>query len=133
MLDFIKQLSCNRPATEAEIRQAEGALSVKFPDDYVDFLKMANGAVGDIGPLEYVSLWDLNELLRRNSSLGVPAKSPGLVLFGSDGSGEAYGFDMRPDKPLVVQIPFIPLDWEDALPKGTTFSAFLKLLYETSE
>jgi len=55
---------------------------------------------------------------------------PGLLLFGSDGGGEAYGFDMRTPNKHIVQIPFVGMDWADAIAMGSRFEEFLDRVRE---
>jgi len=48
-----------------------------------------------------------------------------LTLFGSNGAGEGFAFDMRePSKP-VVSVPFIGIDLKEITPIATTFDGFL--------
>jgi hypothetical protein len=53
---------------------------------------------------------------------------PGLTLIGSDGGGEAFGFDKRSKPWKVVMIPFVALCWEDAKPLANSFTGFLQRL-----
>ncbi|MBA3425736.1 MAG: hypothetical protein ACR2HO_11525 [Rubrobacteraceae bacterium] len=54
--------------------------------------------------------------------------APGLMLFGTDGGLEAYGFDTRDGRISVVTIPFVPMDWREAIPCGRTFTELLERL-----
>jgi hypothetical protein len=66
-----------------------------------------------------------------NQSYEVQKYVPGLLVFGSSGGGEAYGFDTRfPDWP-IVQVPFVGMEWAVAEPMGSSFGEFLGQLYET--
>lgn len=79
----------------------------------------------------YLVLFPPNDLGRINIDYQVETWAKGLLIFGSDGGGEAYGFDTRYDHWPVVKIPFIGGNWSIALPVGATFAAFLQNLRET--
>ena len=70
-------------------------------------------------------LWSLEELEPLNRSHRDEGFAPGLLIFGSTGGGEAYGFDTRLEPWMIVSIPFIPMDWEDAIPISDSFTGFL--------
>ena len=52
--------------------------------------------------------------------------APGLLLFGSDGGGEAFAFDARRVPMRVVSVPFIGMALADAHELGSSFSAFIQ-------
>jgi len=75
----------------------------------------------------YVMLWKAEELKPLNAGYEVARFAPGLFLFGSDGGGEAYAFDIREDPWVVIQVPFIGMgDPQYAIPLGRSFTEFLK-------
>jgi len=47
-----------------------------------------------------------------NNEYRVQTLAPGLILIGSDGSTEAFGFDLRSSHRPVVQIPFVGMNWK---------------------
>ena len=47
--------------------------------------------------------------------------APGLILFGSDGGGEAYAFDVREAVPIIVEVPFIGMGGDEAKRCGASF------------
>ena len=93
--NFIKNLSCNTPASQIAITDFEKYSNFKLPKDYVEFLKETNGGEGFVGENSYVIFWPLEKLLEYNKAYNVQEYAPGLFLIGSDGGGEAYAFDMR--------------------------------------
>lgn len=120
-----------RPGTPAHlIEEVERALGVRFPKDYADFLATSDGAEGFIGEQDnaYLSLWPVERLAEMNAAYKTNEYSPGLLLFGSDGGGEGYAFDLRSSEPSVVQMPFDSIDPRDARACGRTFTEFLELL-----
>ncbi|CAN5832956.1 hypothetical protein BH11PLA1_BH11PLA1_01770 [soil metagenome] len=52
--------------------------------------------------------------------------APELRLFGSNGGGEAYGFDTRTTPWQVVMIPFVVMVWEDSIVLAHSFEGFLE-------
>jgi hypothetical protein len=116
-------------ATEAAIVESERQLNAAFPTDYVDFLKVTNRGEGFIGH-SYPILWSAEELGKMNEAYEVERYAPGLLIFGSDGGGEAFGFDRRAADWPIVQIPFVGMDWEYADLMGDSFDEFLNRLNE---
>ena len=127
---FLDRLNRRPGATDAAIAESEKQLGLKLPAEYMEFLKFANGGEGFIGR-EHVILWGVEELASMNQSYEVQKYVPGLLIFGSNGGGEAYGFDSRTPHWPVVQVPFVGMDWRDARSLGDLFSEFLRRLHET--
>jgi len=118
-------------ATNALIRESEQELGATLPEEYVEFVRLTNGAEGFVGGNAYVILWSVEELAPLNKAYDVQTYVPGLMIFGSDGGGEAYGFDTRtPDWP-IIQVPFVGIAWSLARTIGRSFAAFLEHLYGT--
>lgn len=85
----------------------------------------ANGLSGFIGK-NFLSLWRIEDLAWLNE--GYNTEGLEILLFGSDGGGEAFGFDLRsPERPIVM-IPFLPFEWEEAVQIANTFPEFLDRL-----
>lgn len=127
---FFVHLNLRPGASDATITGSEKQLGVEFPPEYVEYLRLTNGGEGFIGR-EYVILWSVEDLASMNLSYEVQKYTPGLLIFGSNGGGEAYGFDTRTPKWRIVQVPFIGMDWGYARPVGESFTAFLGHLEET--
>ena len=126
--DLIGGLDLNPPATEEEICACMESLPGELPAGYVAFLRMANGGDGFVGENAYVILWKCGELAEMNEAYEVKDYAPGLLLFGSDGGGEAFGFDTRDADWPIVQVPFIGMGWRYAKPCGKSFAGFLEWL-----
>jgi RimJ/RimL family protein N-acetyltransferase/cell wall assembly regulator SMI1 len=108
-------------------------LGVELPEDYQAFLRKTNGGAGFLGEA-YVSLWRGEELKQKNEDYQVAEFAPGLLIFGSDGGGEAYAFDMHETPWKVVQVPFIGMrDADVAWPMGSSFTEFLKKVAEDDD
>jgi hypothetical protein len=108
------------PATPALLELLRRVYGDQVPNDYLEFLRAHDGAVGAAGVLEPAAqVGDGRELHPELAHLH------GLVVFGSDGAGEAFAFTREG---TVVVIPWIG-DREDAIPQGS-FSTFLRRLVE---
>jgi len=101
-----------------------------LPEDYLRFMAKRNGGDGFVGK-NYLVLWSLEELVPFNRECEVTTYAPGLFFIGSNGSGEGFGYDLRPSStPSLVMLPFIGMDWKDALPVGSSMDEFLSVLHE---
>lgn len=109
------------------IMSVSSTLPYQLPSDYLEFLKLGNGGCGQIGEI-YIDLYRFEELVLTNNQYGVDRYAPGLFIFGSDGGDEAFGFDYRTPHPHVVMIPFISMDWANAVHLADSFSQFIETL-----
>lgn len=120
-------------ASDNAIAQCQAVAGVELPPEYVQFVKRSNGAEGFVGESSYLMLWPVEELLEMNEAYEIKEYAPGLLLFGSDGGGEAYAFDLRYMHKPIVRVPFVGLSIDDIVHVGDTFSAFLKALSEVED
>lgn len=111
----------NAGATEEALRDAVASLAHSLPLDYMQFLREYNGGEGYVGD-NYLILWRVEELSIFNREYEVDQYAPGLLLFGSNGGGEGYGFDTRSADMPVVRVPFIGMDLQYATPTADSFS-----------
>lgn len=134
MNSFAKKLTAefnvNPPASIEAIRQFEYESGVSLSEDYTAFLMYSNGGEGFIGK-RYASLWRLEDLAEKNRSYRVADCAPGLYLFGSDGGGEAFAFDLRSNEQPIVCVPFVPLDLREAQIVASTFEGFFAVLSDS--
>jgi hypothetical protein len=96
-----------------------------LPAAYRDYIAQ-HGTKGFVGDGAYLMLWKPEELAAMNEGYKVEEFAPGLFLFGSNGGGEAFGFDTRTPDWHIVRIPFIPMSWDDVIPMGETFEQFIE-------
>ena len=89
------------PADRAE------SFNAALPSHLAEFLREHGGNEGFLGG-EYLRLFRLEELATANESYEIGTKLPGLIVFGSNGGGEAYG--LADDGSTIFRIPFIPMD-----------------------
>jgi hypothetical protein len=122
---LLDRFSANAPAPESEIERFRIEAGFALPDDYLDFMRRADGGEGIIGEA-YVILWRLGELLELNKAYEVDEYAPGLFLFGSDGGGEAFAFDLRSTTKPVIRAPFVGMDFSLVVAVAPTFVQFLR-------
>ena len=127
---MLTRFNSNPPAAESAIKTFEEGAAFALPSDYREFLQRSNGGEGFVGPA-YLILWRVEELQRLNLAYEVAEYAPGLVLFGSDGGGEAFAFDTRSTGTPIVSVPFVGMDLEEARPIATSFKAFLEALFSS--
>jgi SMI1/KNR4 family protein SUKH-1 len=118
----------NVPASEQAISSFRSISKRELPDEYLRFIQKMNGGEGFVGRSGYLILWPIEELLRMNEAYLVEEYAPGLFIFGSDGGGEAFAFDLRDDRKSVVSVPFVGMDLSLANCIGQSFGEFLSNL-----
>jgi hypothetical protein len=108
------------PADPGVVEALSSSLKVALPLDYLDFLRQHNGGEGFIGD-NYIIFWKAEELADFNREYEVDRYAPGIVLFGSDGGGDGYGFDTRSAAMPIVCVPFIGMELRYATPVAKNF------------
>ena len=99
----------NAPSDPDVVDGLSDRLGIALPPDYLNFLRQHNGGEGFIGD-NYIILWKAEELADFNREYEVEEYAPGILLFGSSGGGEGYGFDTRSAGMPIVRIPFIGME-----------------------
>ena len=116
-------------ATDDQIKAASHDLQVELPADYRDAMRAVNGGEAEFGE-SWVRLWPVDELAEQNAGYEVQKFAPGFTYFGTNGGGEAYAWDWRPErKSRYVVIPMIDPNPAVAVPCGETFEEFLSILH----
>jgi Phage integrase, N-terminal SAM-like domain/SMI1 / KNR4 family (SUKH-1) len=81
----------------------------------------------------YVRLYPLEEIASANEAYAIGQYLPNHLLFGSDGCGNAFLFDLSSaERPVLVQ-PFIPLDLDFTEARYPNWSAFLHAALEVPD
>lgn len=119
------KLNLRMPATAGAVLRFQAERGIKLPEDYVAFLLRSNGADGPVGETGYVSLWAIDELSELNRGYRVDEFAPGLLLIGSDGGDEAFGFDLRDPTMPILEVPFVGMSLDEARPLALTFAEML--------
>ncbi|MFL0267407.1 SMI1/KNR4 family protein [Candidatus Clostridium radicumherbarum] len=123
---YVSDVELSMPTSIEIISETENKLGIKFPSDYIEFMLFSNGCEGTIGE-SYISIWPIEELIDTNENLEVEKYTPGLVLFGSDGGGEAFAFDMRGDTIKYIMVPYM-LEFDALIEQGNTIFNFFDRL-----
>jgi hypothetical protein len=122
----VSQLKSKSPASEREIDSARTRIGFHLPKDFLEFYRHSNGLSGNLEPSgEHLVVWPIGKLVENNAAYNVSDYAPGICIFGSNGSGEAYGFDTRQPNLPVVMIPFIGMELRYARPIASSFTEFL--------
>jgi hypothetical protein len=117
----------DEPADAGVVDGLSASLGVALPSDYLSFLRQHNGGEGFIGD-NYIIFWKAEELADFNREYEVEKYAPGILLFGSDGGGEGYGFDTQSAAMPIVRVPFIGMERRYATPvAGDLPDLFAKL------
>ena len=118
------RLDRNAPAREEDIKSFLSRVRFSPPPGYIEFMQESNGAEGPIGKSSrHLVLWPIEKLFGYNEDYHVDEFAPHLVIFGSNGAGEAYAFNTRSQPTTIVRVPFIGMD--EAVAYGTRFDEFL--------
>lgn len=115
-------------ATEAELSAAEAELGRRIPPEYRRFLKMVNGAEGEIGQ-HYVKLWDIQTVVQGTRAYQDNFESNDeafdlAIVIGGNGSGEVLGIRMVSDEEEYILFPSVSLDPEDRIILGRGIEQF---------
>jgi hypothetical protein len=113
-----------------EFSDPPGPFLDALPSDYKAVAAEFGGREGFLGQT-YLRLYRLNELVALNVAYHVPKLLPKLIVFGSNGCGEAFGFALG--APAVIQVPFLPLCAEQAGRHSESFGEFIADLASTGE
>jgi len=115
----------NEPAEERSIELAEAELGFALPADYKAFIRIHNGGEGFLKD-GYLIIWRIEEVASFNQEYEVSEYAPGIVLFGSSGGGEGYGWDISQASMPVVRVPFIGMGRDVVVSVSQRFSMFVE-------
>ena len=124
---LLRDFNPGPPASIQDVRHCEESAGVTFPKDFVEFLQLCNGGEGFVGSA-YLILWRVEELSEMNRAYQVAKYAPGLFMFGSDGGGEAFAFDINATNTPIVSVPFVGMDRASAVLLAESFNDFLTQL-----
>lgn len=121
MIYHLTDAQLDPPASPLVLEALSSELKVPLPISYLDFLSIHNGGEGFVGN-KYIIIWKAEEVARFNIEYEVDVYAPDIVLFGSSGGGEGYGFDTRNSGMPVIKIPFVGMGREYAEHVADDFS-----------
>jgi SMI1 / KNR4 family (SUKH-1) len=80
-------------ASDETIARAEADMDCRLPEDVKALLREHDGGAGTLGPHKRpFELWSIERIADECEAQEVTRAVPGLVLFGSDGGSEGYGW-----------------------------------------
>jgi hypothetical protein len=88
------------PATVSEVSAVETALGMPVPHDLAEFLVTHGPGEGFVGTGCYLRINSPEEWLSAYKILEAAIYRPGLLIIGSDGGGQFFGFD-QPSRQYV--------------------------------
>ena len=112
------------PATAAEVASVEAALGMPVPHDLAEFLITRGPGEGFVGSGGYLRINSLEEWLSAHNILEAAIYRPGLLIFGSDGGGQFFGFD----QPTRQYVEVDAIGDPDRRPLGGSLLEFLNTL-----
>ena len=124
--DYTKSNKLNTGADIDKITQVEKALSIKFPEDYIEFLCFTNGYEGKVG--ESFSIFIEVEKIEKYTQDYGGEFFPWIIFIGTDGGNEMYVIDRRNEKIAFGILPYIG-DENDFIYLGDSFETFVEHLY----
>lgn len=121
-------LEKNGPLNDKVLTSFLSEIDFTPPSDYIEFMRIHNGAEGSIGENSYLQLWRIEELIEANQDYEVEKYAPGFFVFASSGGGRAYAFNKRDS--TIMYFDFISmLISDDPVFCGEDFTAFLTYLF----
>jgi hypothetical protein len=125
--ELLSRLEWNPGASDETVQRALENFPSAPPADYLEFMRRANGAEGEL-PGSWLQLWPLEKLKERNALYAVEEFAPGLRLIGSDGGSNGFALMPERDGMVFVRVPFIDIGIEDGEILGRSFVEFVEAL-----
>ncbi len=122
----IRLLDKNDAPCEKNYSNLLAKIDFNIDRDYLDFIKMCNGAEGFIGKNNYVLLWKAEQLIELNPYYEDNKETEELFFFGTDGSNLGYAFDKKSKK--IISIDFLDISQVQPNVIADSFEAFLDKL-----
>jgi len=114
-------------AGDERIEQVEEQMDCKLPRDVKEFLREHDGGEGTVGarkrPLE---LWSIDRIRAECDAQEITRAVPGLVLFGSDGGSEGYGWLPRLERGKYGRISLLAAGAHEFESLGESFEELLR-------
>lgn len=128
IVPLLAEFHPNSACSDEAIAEVERNLGCSFPYEYKQFLRYSNGGEGHVGKESYLILDSVEKLVEYNQAQNLAESRPGLVLFGSDGGGTYFAFDMADPNIRVMAFDPVSASPEDQWFVGRDFWDFLKRL-----
>ena len=113
LLRKLPDLQINESALEEVLSYTEKTIGTRFPDEYRVLMRYTNGVEGPLPNGRYLALWRVEELIPFNEGYLGSEFAAGLFLFGSNGGGTGYAFDLRTTPITIVDFPLVSVSDSD--------------------
>lgn len=110
--------------SQTTIDDVEKLINFKLPADYKTFLQTFSGNDEFIGS-EFVSLWDLDEIIESNTESGLLESLPRTIGIGGNGAGELIAIENTLDDNYRLIITPLLFEKEAHINIGFSFTDFL--------
>lgn len=131
---LITLLERDPPISDNVLQQLQAWVTATYgtslPKDYVDLLRIADGADGDLESGAPILFWKAELLNEVNADFDVDGQMPGLLVIGSDAGDLVYGIDLRQDAPRerYIETEDASMAWDYILWQGRTVLDLLQHL-----
>ena len=118
-------------AGEERIEEIEEQMDCKLPRDVKGFLREHDGGEGTIGARKRpIELWSIERIRAECEAQEITRAVPGLLLFGSDGGSEGYGWLPRLERGRYGRISLLAAGAHEFESLGESFEELLRALAE---
>ena len=118
-------------ASPDALEAAGTATGVDLPADLRAFLEKHDGARGTVGARKRpLVLWSADQIARESEAQEVTRATPGLLLFGSDGGAEGYGYLPRMERGKYGRISFMAAGAHEFESLGDSLEELVRALAE---
>jgi hypothetical protein len=119
-------------ANADQIARAEADMDCKLPEDVKAVLREYDGGRGTVGPRKRpFELWSIERIADECEAQEVTRAVPGLVLFGSDGGSEGYGFYPQASGRKYGRVPLLAAGPHEFEGLADSFAGLLDALAAT--
>lgn len=128
----INQLKMQKGASEKALKEMQKAIGMSLPEDYLEFMRRSNGAVGH-GPDLFAIFEPVEKIFDTTKGYGATGEWTGLIVIGGDGCGNIIGIDGRSHDPhkmdyVVLDPIWLDLDSKSCQHRSMTFQGILDYL-----
>jgi hypothetical protein len=127
--NLLRDVRLARPSPAGLIERVEQEMDCTLPADVKAFLQEHDGGTGSLGAQKRpIELWSIERIRDECDAQEVTRSVPGLVLFGSDGGAEGYGWLPRLRQRRYGRISLIAAGAHEFEGLADSFEALLESL-----
>jgi len=112
--------------------EVEEIINFKLPDDYKAYA-LKYPEIEDFIGMEYIRLWDFDEIIEMNTDLEIFRYLPNTVGIGGNGNGEFIAIEQLHSRSLRIILSPLLIEEEAHIEVGTSFTNFLERLEDGKE